>query len=274
MSLPRWLIFILGIAAFGVGAAGFGLWGATRAPRIVTYSVDDPRWPETARPLRIVLLSDTHAAGPDMPVVRLEGIVAQANALRPDLVALTGDYVSDKTLRSDTVAAADAIAPFRHLRARLGVFAVLGNHDHWRDGAALASALRNAGVRVLANEHVTAGPIVVAGIDDEFTGHADLVRALGGIDHRRPTLLLSHSPDIFPSVDSRITVTLAGHTHGGQIVLPWIGPLATASRHGRRYAHGQIVEAGRHLIVSAGLGTSILPMRIGMPPEIVVIEIR
>ena len=111
-------------------------------------------------------------------------------------------------------------------------------------------------------------------MDDELTGHADLARAMAGIARGVPTILLSHSPDIFPSVGQNVALTLSGHTHGGQIVLPVIGALSTESRYGRRYAHGHIEENGHDLIVSAGLGTSILPLRIGMPPEIVVITVR
>jgi predicted MPP superfamily phosphohydrolase len=209
-----------------------------------------------------------------MSAARLRGIVARVNALRPDLVVLTGDYVGDKTLGGTPLAAAEAVSPFGNLRPRIGTFAVLGNHDHWFDPAGLAAALRRSGIHVLTNEHVSAGPVIVAGVDDEFTGRADLARAPRGINADRPVILLSHSPDVFPEVDGRVGVTVAGHTHGGQIALPFIGALATASKYGKRYAHGHVVESGRHLIVSAGLGTSLLPLRIGVPPEIVLVTIH
>lgn len=274
MPLPRWLLFLLIAAVVATGVLGLGYRNATQPPVVVRYLVDDVRRPSTATPLRIILLSDIHAAGPDMPIERLRHIVAQTNALRPDIVALTGDFVSDKRLGTATIATRDAVAPFAALRSRLGVFAVLGNHDHWRDGPAMTAALRKVGVQVLDNRSVDAGPVVVAGVDDLFTGHADLAQALEGADRRRPVLLLSHSPDLFPNVDSGVAVTLAGHTHAGQIALPVIGALFTASRHGRRYAHGHVVERGRHLVVSSGLGTSILPLRFGAPPEIVVVDLR
>lgn len=274
LVLPRWLKF-LGIALVaGALFAAYGLSTAMRTPRIVTYVVDDPRWPAQGPPLRILLLSDTHAGGPDMPVARLSRIVAQANALRPDLIVLSGDYVSHKLLRTTVVSPEAATAPFGRLRSRLGTFAVLGNHDHWHDSREMVAALQRAGVRVLSNRHVVTGGVTVAGVDDLHTGHADLPGALDGVRPGLPIVLVSHNPDIFPDVDHRPIVTLAGHTHGGQISLPLIGPLATASRFGRRYVHGHIVENGRHLIVSAGLGTSILPLRIGALPEIVVVELR
>ena len=272
--MPRWLIVVSVALLAGLAVVAFGYSEATQAPRVVVYRIDDPRWPAARRPLRIVLLSDIHVAGPDMPVARLRRIVAQANALKPDLVALTGDYVSDKKLRTATIPSAAAVAPFAGLKAPLGVHAVLGNHDHMRDGPAMAAALERAGVTLLSNRSIDVGPVVVAGVDDLVTGHADLAAALAGVGGTRPVILLSHSPDLFPEVDARVAVTLAGHTHAGQIAPPLIGPIFTASRYGRRYAHGHVVERGRHLVVSAGLGTSILPLRIGAPPEILLVELH
>lgn len=272
--MPRWVIMLATALLAGLTLVAFGYREATQEPRVTVYRIDDPRWPAARRPLRIVLLSDTHVAGPDMPVARLRRIVARANMLRPDLVALTGDYVSDKKLRTATATSAAAVAPFAGLRGPLGVFAVLGNHDHRRGGPAMAAALQRAGVTLLSNRSVQAGPVIVAGVDDLVTGHADLAAGLAGVDGSKPVILLSHSPDLFPKVDARVAVTLAGHTHAGQIAPPLIGPIFTASRYGRRYARGHVVEHGRHLVVSAGLGTSILPLRLGAPPEIVLVELR
>jgi len=274
MSPPRRPAVLLGLLLAAIVVAGAGIAGAMRAPRLVAYAVDDRARPATAPPLRIVQLSDTHASEPFMRATRLMAIVRRVNALRPDIVVLTGDYVGDRTLGAAPLDPAEAVGAFRALRPRFGAFAVLGNHDHGFDPQGLASALRRAGVRLLVNEHVDAGPITIVGIDDEVTGRADLAAALRGIGRGRTALLISHSPDIFPQIDDRVGLTLAGHTHGGQIVLPIVGPLATASRYGRRYVHGHIIERGRHLIVSAGIGTSLLPMRIGAPPEVVLVTIN
>ena len=282
MSRGSILALVLGLLiATGVG---YGYWEATRPPRVIYYHVVLADWPAEQPSLRIVQLSDTHAVGPDMPTSRLDAIVEQVNRLQPDLVALTGDYVSDKSMRSETVPTDAAVAPFGRLRARLGVYAVLGNHDWERDGPGMRRALRRNDIHVLDNEAVAAGPLIVAGVDDEWHGRANLDRTLSAVERaagrdeanpaaRKPILLLSHSPDIFPQVPASVDLTLAGHTHGGQIAPPVIGPLVTASRFGRRYAHGHMVERGRHLIVSAGIGTSILPLRLGVPPEIVVISL-
>jgi predicted MPP superfamily phosphohydrolase len=163
----------------------------------------------------------------------------------------------------------EAVAPLAALRARLGVVAVLGNHDHWRDAGAARAALRSAAINVLDNRAVAIGPLAIGGLDDDFTGHArlpEVVDALRGL--RGARLLLSHSPDPFARVPGDIGLTLAGHTHCGQIVLPRVGALATMSRYGDRYRCGFVREHGKLLLVTAGLGTSIAPLRLGAPPEI------
>lgn len=263
----RRVILLVAVAA---GAALlFGYWQATSEPSLRSARIALRDWPAGARPVRAVLISDLHVAGPDMPPERLRRIVDRINALRPDVVLIAGDLVGDKRLSTRRYPLREAIAPLAALRARLGVVAVLGNHDHWRNAAAARAALRSAAVMVLDNRAVALGPLAIGGVNDDFTGHArvaevvEAVRALRGA-----RLLLSHSPDPFPQVPSDIGLTLAGHTHCGQIVLPWVGAPATMSRYGDRYRCGFVRENGKLLLVTAGLGTSIAPLRIGAPPEI------
>lgn len=263
----RRVILLVAVAA---GAALlFGYWQATSEPSLRSARIALRDWPAGARPVRAVLISDLHVAGPDMPPERLRRIVDRINALRPDVVLIAGDLVGDKRLSTRRYPLREAIAPLAALRARLGVVAVLGNHDHWRNAAAARAALRSAVVIVLDNRAVALGPLAIGGVNDDFTGHArvaevvEAVRALRGA-----RLLLSHSPDPFPQVPSDIGLTLAGHTHCGQIVLPWVGAPATMSRYGDRYRCGFVRENGKLLLVTAGLGTSIAPLRIGAPPEI------
>jgi predicted MPP superfamily phosphohydrolase len=151
---------------------------------------------------------------------------------------------------------------------------VLGNHDHWRDGPAMARAVRAAGIPVLVNQAVRAGPLTIAGADDIHTRNADvakLTRAAAALPG--PTLVQSHSPDIVPLLPPRFGLVLAGHTHCGQIVLPLIGYLTTASRFGERFACGVVREPGRATIVSGGIGTSVLPLRFGAPPDWWLVEL-
>ena len=203
-----------------------------------------------------------------MPPARLERIVVQVNALHPDLVLIAGDLVSDKRTATGYYSMAEAVAPLARLRPRLGTYAVLGNHDHWRSRDETRAALAKAGIVLLVNEAARAGPLVVGGLDDAFTDRDDLPLTLRRMKALGPaSVLLSHSPDPFPQMPPDVALMLAGHTHCGQIRLPFVGMLATMSDHGDRYACGLIREQGRTLIVGAGLGTSVLPLRFGARPD-------
>jgi len=271
----RWvlrLLFLGFVAALAV--SGYGYWIATRPPVVREARVEVRRWPAGAPPVRLLLISDIHVAGPDMPPSRLDAIVGQINALAPDVVLIAGDFISEKRVATHAYSFDEIAFPLRRLQAPLGVFAVLGNHDYWVDAPAARAALTRAGVRVLFNEAVRAGPLAIGGLDDDYTGHADLGRTVvamqmaGGVP-----VLLSHSPDPFPDLPVDVPLMVAGHTHCGQISLPLVGPLATASRYGNRYACGRINERGRTLIVGAGVGTSIVPVRIGAVPDMWLVEL-
>ena len=228
-----------------------------------------------AEPMRLVLVSDIHVAGPDMAPERVARIVQQINRLRPDVILIARDFVSDKEAATRRYSAAEAVAPLTALKAPLGVVAVLGNHDHWRNAAAIRAALRRANIRVLDNTAARIGPLAIGGLDDPFTRHDNVETA---IERMRSLpgarILLSHSPDVFPRVPRDVALTLAGHTHCGQIRLPLVGALSTMSDYGERYARGRIDESGRTLIVSCGLGTSLLPLRLGAAPDLWLIELR
>lgn len=227
------------------------------------------------QPLRLILISDIHVAGPDMPPSRLQRIVSQINQLRPDMVLIAGDFVSDKRTRTRSYSLAEAVAPLRELKVKFGTVAVLGNHDHWRDALLARGELKRAGIRVLDNDAARVGPLTIGGVDDAYTGHdrvdltVERMHALG-----QPAILLSHSPDVFPQVPHDIFLTLAGHTHCGQIRLPLVGAVSTMSAFGERYACGRVYEEDKTLIVSAGLGTSILPLRLGARPDLWVVNLR
>src|SRR5207244_3094050 len=151
-----------------------------------------------APPVRAVLISDIHATGPDMPPERIGRIVAQINALAPDVVLIAGDFLSDKAISIHSYSAEEMAAPLAGLRARLGVYAVLGNHDHWVDAPGLRSALARAHVRLLDNQAVRAGPLVIGGLDDPFTRHDNVPATVDAMRHLAGArILLSHSPDPF-----------------------------------------------------------------------------
>lgn len=228
-----------------------------------------PDWPAGAPPIQVLFLSDSHVAGPDMPPKRLSRIVAGLNGLRPDLVLIAGDFVSDKRLSTRRYGGIEAISPFGRLKARLGVYAVYGNHDHWRGLGEIKAGLNAARIRLLDNGAASVGPLSLGGVDDAFTSHDNIRATVDAMRHRAGArVLLSHSPDVVPAVPPDISLILAGHTHCGQIRLPLIGAVATMSDYGERFACGLSSHGHTRVITSAGLGTSLAPLRLGAVPDV------
>ena len=251
-------------------------------------------WPD-ALELRMVVLSDIHSCSPWMTAARLHAICAEANALRPDIVLLLGDYAAGPRF-SRELHAHDWAGALSSLAAPLGVHAILGNHDY--DGyerhdlagheTASEAALRAAGIAVYINRAVRIAHggdgFWLAGLGDQFAfarrphGYAkglgvdDMEATLAQVDTDEPIVLMAHEPDLFPDTPERVALTLSGHTHGGQVRLFGRTPVVP-SRHGSRYVHGHFTDGLKQLIVSAGLGYSGLPLRIGTRPELVLIEL-
>jgi predicted MPP superfamily phosphohydrolase len=205
--------------------------------------------------------------------------VDSTNAARPDLICLLGDFVTKGVMGGKFVPPEPIAAELARLRAAAGVVAVLGNHDRAFDGSRVARALVGVGIRVLedtaARISTPSGPLWVAGVSDLWTAPHDIKRALSFVtDSVAPVILITHNPDIFPRVPERVAITLAAHTHGGQVRLPILGAPIVPSRYGQRYAAGHVIEANRHLFVSTGIGTSFLPIRIGVPPTVFVLTLR
>jgi predicted MPP superfamily phosphohydrolase len=237
-----------------------------------------PNWPAELSGVRVALLSDLHVGSPHWGLSRLHELVLKVNAERPDLILLGGDYQINGVWFGEHVEA-DAIAlELGQLRAPLGVFAVLGNHDWWNGGPKVRAALEAHGINVLDDEvrriYFKGKSLCLLGVRDETkrlrSARDELDLALPGM----PLLVLMHEPDLFADFDARATLTLAGHTHGGQVDLPLLGRRVVPSRYGPRYAAGQIVENGRLLFVTSGVGTSIIPIRFRVPPEIALLTLR
>ena len=222
--------------------------------------------PESFRGLRIVQLTDIHH-GIYFPEAALNLVVEMTNKLNPDIVALTGDFVTRSRNYIEPVAEI-----LSGLQATEGVFAVLGNHDFRVGADQIASALDRNGIDVLRNRHVTlhrrGQKVCLAGIDD-FLYRADLPRALRGIPEHTPTVLLSHNPAIIEDASRLgIGLVLSGHTHGGQVRLPLVGCVYGRSAEKMRFKKGRDSLRGTQIYVSRGLGTVVLPIRYGCPPEI------
>ena len=251
-----------------LAVAWIGWLGAIRDPVITRQRVD---LAGLSRPLRIVHLSDIHGSAWDMPAERIARIVAQANALKPDLVVITGDFSPSKLW--DPPMPLDAVLrPLTRLQAPLGVWSVPGNHD---DPASFRRAMRRQGLNLLAGDLVDAGPVQIIGIDDMILGRNQLrglASAAARSDPARPVIALAHEPDYFRRLPARVGLLLAGHTHGGQIRVAGHPRLLPQYERWRRGLYRN--AAGQQLLVSAGLGTTFVPLRIGVPPEIVLIDLQ
>jgi len=273
---------------FGVSAAATAVYaGAIEPERLVVtrYALSPPGWP-AGRKLAVTVIADLHAGGPDMQLEHIRRIIDRARALKSDIVLLLGDFIASYRFAITHVPDPVWAGELARLEAPLGIWAVLGNHDWWHDLHGVREALAGVQIPVLENDAVLLGAtgqrFWLAGLGDQLAiplGHGryrgvdDLPLTLSRIKTDDPVLLMVHEPDIFPRVPARVALTLAGHTHGGQIRLPFIWPHFVPSRYGARYAYGHVVEHERHLIVSGGLGTSIIPARLGVPPEILHIEL-
>lgn len=251
-------------------SAGLGWMEATRAPRLVEARLPLPGLAPGTR-LSVLLLSDTHAGPPDMPRARLEAIVDAANAVGADLILLAGDYHTAHLFRwPGRYRLETSLAPLARLQAPLGVFAVRGNHDNVWTNRIMGA---NGTPVLLVNANRDVGPLVVAGVDS--AEHApDLGRALAGIPDGRPVLLLAHEPEqwAFLAAPPRPLLMLSGHTHGGQIHPPLLGALRDWLWPWR-CRRGACQDRGWSLYVTSGVGTSWLPLRIGVPPEMVLLRL-
>ena len=270
---------VAGLVAASAAIAGlvaYSTWVEPRRVAVRRVTLDLPRWPARWDGFRIVLVSDLHAGSAHVGLDRVERVVEIAQDLRPDLFALLGDYVDAASAFGAEMPAEAVAARLGRLRAPLGSVAVLGNHDWGVDGERVRGALRDAGVRVLENAATCVHDgLYVAGLADPYHRVVDVEEALADVPEDAATILLSHDPDLFPRVPDRVALTLSGHTHGGQIALPKARARWTPTRFGERYAGGgHVVEGGRHLFVSRGIGTSRLPIRLGAPPEVVLLELR
>ncbi len=272
----------------GLSAVATGAYAGAIEPQglvVTRYQLNPSGWP-AGRKLSITVIADLHAGGPDMLLPHIRQVVDTANALKSDLVVMLGDYIAVYRFANERVPDPIWAAELARLTAPLGTWAILGNHDWWYDLAGVRSALAGVRIPVLENNAVMLGAegkrFWLAGIGDQiayrlghgrFRGVDDLPATLAQVRTDDPVILLAHEPDIFPRVPSRVALTFAGHTHGGQIRVPLIWPVFVPSKYGARFAYGHVVEDDRHLIVSGGLGTSIIPARLGVPPEIVHVEL-
>ena len=260
---------------------GLGLWAFAFEPASLTARQHDlsiPYWNGDLEGLRVAVLADLHVGSPFNDIAKLNKIVELTNSLKPDLIVIPGDFVIQGVLGGSFVAPEDAAAVLARLSAPLGVWACLGNHDWWLDARRVAAALEKQKIPVLEDKAVRiergGAHFWLVGISDFWEGTHDVQKALGLVTDSAPVIMFTHNPDVFPTIHGRFSLLIAGHTHGGQVRLPLLGRPIVPSEYGQRFAYGHVVEDGRHLFVSPGLGTSILPVRFGVPPEVSLLRLH
>ena len=274
----RWRALLLGCGALAVAAPVWGFLVEPATLRNEGYELAVPGWPAACDGLRVAVLADLHVGSPWNGLGNLERVVALTRKAAPDLVLLVGDYVIRGIPGGRFTPPEEIAEVLRQLSAPLGVWAVLGNHDWWYDAPRVRSALESVGIPVLEDTATRVGSdgcsFWLVGIGDFWEGRHDVRGALRQVSDPAPVVAFTHNPDVFPDVPARVSLTIAGHTHGGQVYIPLVGRPVVPSRYGERYAIGHVVEDGRHLFVGTGIGTSIIPVRFLVPPEVSVLTLR
>src|SRR5882757_4253540 len=295
ISRRQFFRFLAGVGAFGASTAayGFGIEPVLRL-RVARYDITPPRWPAGLQ-LKIAAIADLHACDPWMSLDHIQSIVERTNALGADIIVLLGDYVAGHRHVTRAIPGGEWAPLLAGLKAPLGVHAILGNHDWWEDNTVQREgqgptisrrALEAAGIPVYENDVARltkAGrPFWLAGLGDQLAyvparrfrpgrriGVDDLAATLGKVTDTAPVILLAHEPDIATRVPARVALQLSGHTHGGQVRLLGWSPVSPS---GPKLVYGHI-RMNCDIIISGGLGCSIKPFRIGVPPEIVLVTL-
>ena len=264
----------MGAAAVSAGAAGAAVYPFLEAKwlRVVRQTITVPNLPQPFQGVTIALLADLHH-GPFVPLAYIRHVVTVTNGLKPDIIALAGDYV-----HKHVQYIAPVMEELGKLRAGLGRFAVRGNHDNWESEKLTRLALADAKLPELTNTGVWVergdARLRVCGVGDLWTDHQDLGAALGDATDQDTTILLSHNPDFAELIrNRRVSLVLSGHTHGGQVIVPGFGPPFVPSRYGQKYLHGLVEGPCSQVFVTRGTGTVGPPVRLLCRPEVVLITL-
>lgn len=272
----KYLYIIFAVIVIGLGCKAF--WLEPSSIQVSEHQIEVPNWPAECSGLRIAILADLHVGSPFNGLDNLKKIVKRTQQAKPDLILLPGDFVIQGVLGGTFVPPEAAAEVISTLKADLGVYAVMGNHDWWLDPDRVYNALTSEGITVLED---TATKLVsnkcsfdLVGVSDYWEGPHDVTKALSTVADDAPSIVFTHNPDVFPEIPETVELTIAGHTHGGQVYIPGIGRPIVPSEYGERYAIGHITEGIKHMFVSSGVGTSIIPVRFLVPPEVTILVVN
>jgi uncharacterized protein len=283
-----------GLGALGVSTTAYGFGEPVLQLDVTRYRLSPPQWPADFK-LNIAVIADLHACDPWMSLERIHEIVERTNALKADVIVMLGDYVAGHRKVTRLIPASEWAPVLAGLKAPLGVHAILGNHDWWDDkevqregkGTTVTRrALEASGIPVYENDakrlSKNGRPFWLAGLGDQLAyvparhfrplrrlGVDDLGATLQKVTDDAPVILLAHEPDVAKRVPSRVALQLSGHTHGGQVRLFGWSPISPS---GRQLVYGHI-RMNCDVVISGGLGCSIMPFRLGVPPEIVLVSL-
>jgi len=286
----KWFGMTVGVIALLIGSlALYSYYIGARGFVVVEETLAVPNWNPDLSGFRVLAISDIHAGSNYAPEERLRYVVEQANAQNADIIVLLGDYVSESKLdrrRLDLPDGEDgselriSVATFAEIfggfRARYGVFAVIGNHDDWHNGRKIRTELERVGIRVLENEiadvKVAENIVRIWGIEDLWKNRRVPTETFDQLPDKRNVIAITHNPDSLLQTPSQIALMFAGHSHGGQMNWPIFGPIAAVND--ARFMDGHAVVDGKHVYVTSGVGTSVIPFRFRVPPEIAVVTIH
>lgn len=255
------------------------LWGIFAEPNILVIRNIDislKKWHSEHNSLKIVFLGDLHTKPIDLD--RLKRVVSKVNDQKPDIVLSIGDYVNGNSYK-ETLYPRVIAKELGKIKSKYGFYTVLGNHDYDYNPLRIRKELEKNGIKVLENDtlplDIEGKRLWLIGIQDFSVCHTHLDYNTKQVsDEENPVILLSHTPDVFPEVDERIELTLAGHTHGGQVIIPFYGPIYVPSKYGKNYSKGYFEEGNKKMFVTGGIGTSVFPIRFNNFPEIIILNIN
>ncbi len=262
------IVFLLGV--YAVFVEPFRI-------KIVEKNIVTSKW-VYKKPIKIALIADVHAIWPWMSSAHIKRIIKKTNNQKPDVVLLLGDYVSTHPfgIQPDPN---ESLSLYASFDSKCGTYSVLGNHD-LHGSVGWPEALRKSKIPLLENKATKVicdeNEFWIAGLEELWWQNADIEKTLAYVDDNKPVIMMMHNPDSFAEMPEKVTLSVAGHTHAGQIRFPFIGSFESVipSKYGKRYEHGHIREGSKDLVVSAGLGTTGLPLRFFNVPEIVIINLQ